>query len=106
MGILHGGQTMTSLFEPLEFRTRLFALNRIVLAPLTNMQIINTTPPPPECAVNIPAGSGGSCVGGPRAYTVLVDKTAAGAKNYRIDVFCRNIFGAALATPVVITQDQ
>jgi len=38
MGILHGGQTMTSLFEPLEFRTRLFARNRIVLAPLTNMQ--------------------------------------------------------------------
>ena len=38
MGILHGGQTMTSLFEPLEFRTQLFARNRIVLAPLTNMQ--------------------------------------------------------------------
>ena len=29
---------MTSLFEPLEFRTRLSARNRIVLAPLTNMQ--------------------------------------------------------------------
>lgn len=83
-----------------------------IAAPLVSMQFTkglvatNTTDPidgpfffpAPSPVATLVAGSG--------AYTVLVDKTAAGAENYRIDVFCRNIFGAPLATPVVITQDQ